>query len=436
VSTYYEQPRAVGIAFFAGCATTMAAPYYAAFVLLYRRIATRAGWLVPFATSAAWVAAELGRGRLFTGTPFFIGNPWGLIGYSQVGLPWLMQTASIAGVYGMSFVVVCVNAALAETWLEPTARRTRIRSCAVALLPAIAAILHGMLVLPPPEAAGPGTPIAIVQANLDLGSAWQSDFYGRNLDEYLRLTQSVQRATHPRVVFWPEGAMTFLLEREPLYRAAIGNVLAQGDTELVAGGPTVTPAGQPERFFNTIFLLQPDGEVRARYDKEYLVPFAEYFPLASLDCLRRRFERVRVFHPGSTVAPLPTAIGPAAIATCNEGMLPEVVARRVADGATFIVNPSNDTWTADPTYSALQFDIVTLRAVEQRRYLVRPSTAGPSAIVDPWGRIVVETAPFTRAVISGRIVPRTDTTLYARTGDLFAVLCAVAAFALAGRHVA
>lgn len=106
-------------------------------------------------------------------------------------------------------------------------------------------------------------------------------------------------------------------------------------------------------------------------------------------------------------------------------MLPEVVSARVAAGAEFLVNPSNDSWVADETYAALQFDIVALRSVEQRRWLVRASTAGPSALVDPWGTVHGATAPGTQAITGGAIAPRNDRTVYGRVGDAFAVGCAL-----------
>jgi len=86
-----------------------------------------------------------------------------------------------------------------------------------------------------------------------------------------------------------------------------------------------------------------------------------------------------------------------------------------------------------PKFSAQQFDIVRLRTVEQRRYLVRASTSGPSAIVDPLGRVAVQTRFLTQDAIGGRIFPRTDVTPYARVGDLFALGCLVTAVAAASR---
>jgi apolipoprotein N-acyltransferase len=123
---------------------------------------------------------------------------------------------------------------------------------------------------------------------------------------------------------------------------------------------------------------------------------------------------------------LPTVAGAAGILICNEAMLPEVAAARVAAGAAYLVNPANDSWLDDPTYAALQFDIVSLRAVEQRRWLVRASTSGPSALVDPWGRIVAESRSQTRDLIAGALEARADRTPYGRVGDAFAGLCLAA----------
>ena len=162
--------------------------------------------------------------------------------------------------------------------------------------------------------------------------------------------------------------MTFFLASEPRYRAAIGRLLASGDAELVAGGPSWEP-GEAATYFNSVFLVTARGEIGGRYDKEYLVPFSEYFPLPQVDLLRRRFGRVRVFQHGTRIQPLEARLGPAGILVCNEAMLPEVAARRVRAGASFLVNPSNDDWIADPGFAAKMFEMVSLRAVEQRRYL-------------------------------------------------------------------
>ena len=217
--------------------------------------------------------------------------------------------------------------------------------------------------------------------------------------------------------------MTFFLEQERVYLTTIERVL-DGRAQLVAGGPRVE--GPEHRSYNSIFLLSAAGRIVAHYDKQRLVPFAEYFPFPRLDLLRRRFARVREFTPGATAALLPTVAGPAGVMICNEAMFPEIAAARVRAGAAYLVDPANDSWFR-ARFSDQQFDIVRLRAVEQRRYLVRASTSGPSAIVDPAGRIVVRTALSTQTVAGGEIRAGTVTTPYCRVGDLFAWLCVAAA---------
>jgi apolipoprotein N-acyltransferase len=269
-------------------------------------------------------------------------------------------------------------------------------------------------------------PVAIVQGNVAIGSVWRSDYYGRNLDVYLGLTARAL-PERPALVLWPESALSFFLEEEPLYQRAISQLLAAGDVELVVGGPRrVEPANDDAGYSNSVFLMQPDGSLAARYDKQYLVPFAEFFPLRGLDFLRRRFERVRVFEPGRASPPLPTRAGRAGVLICNEAMLPEAARKRAREGAEILFVPSNDTWIDDSDWAALMFDMVSLRAVEQRRYLVRASSSGPSAIVDPWGRVLTRSEPMTQATLVGRVAPRSKLTLYARVGDAFTGLCAVA----------
>jgi apolipoprotein N-acyltransferase len=218
--------------------------------------------------------------------------------------------------------------------------------------------------------------------------------------------------------------MVFFLEDEPLYRMVIARVLQREAVELVAGGPALEDADRPT-YYNSVFVLSHQGEVRGRYDKEYLVPFAEYFP-AGIDLLRRDFGETRVFTPGQRTSPRAPSAGLAGVLICNEGMLPEVAGQRVAQGATYLLNPSNDTWISDPGFVRQQFEIVSLRAVEQRRDLVRVSTSGPSAIVDPWGRVLVEAAAGASSAISGEVVEHQARSVYGRVGDLFALLCLAA----------
>ncbi len=263
----------------------------------------------------------------------------------------------------------------------------------------------------------------IVQGNADLGSQWRDEFYGQTLDIYMEATTGALAEAPARLVVWPENAMTFFVEREPLYRAALASMLADSGAELVAGGPRAPEGEDGTTYYNSVFLLGADGHVRGHYDKRQLLPFAEYFPVPWLDMLRRDFGSVREFTSGTDTAPLATAIGRAGVVVCNESLFAEIVGRRVAQGAEFLVNLTNDGWLADARLSDVAFSMTRLRAIEQRRFLLRASTSGPSAVVDPAGRALEVTGHLTRAVVRGHVAASRERTAYSRWGDTFAMVC-------------
>lgn len=426
VAGYFGQPMPVAIALFFAVFTVMAGPYYLAAALAYRALARRFALALPFLAAAAWVMAELGRGRLFTGTAFFIGNPWGLVGYSHADVLPLAQVAEWTGIYGLGFLIVAVNAALAEVALAVW-RRMGLRTAlfGLVLMSVLPAGAYGVgawrLAHSQPGPADQAVTVAVLQGNISVGAHWRADAYGQNLDTYLGLTEAAANRDVPRVAFWPEAALAFFLEEEEGYRRRIGRLLATADLQLVTGGPRRLGPGADE-YSNSVYVVEPGGAISGRYDKEYLVPFAEYFPL-DIDLLRRRFGRIRSFDHGVETAPLSTRAGLAGVLVCNEAMLPEAARKRVLAGAEILVNPTNDSWISDEKYTAQQLDFARMRAIEQRRWVVRASTAGPSALIDPWGRTPAVTDAGVPAVAVGEVWPRSDRTLYARIGDTFAAAC-------------
>lgn len=436
VTRYYQQPALVGLAAFVLCAAVTVVPYTVAFALLYRRIAGRQGTLgalEPVLGGAAWTASELWRAL----SP--AGNPWSLLGYAQVPVLPVVQVADLAGVFGVCFTVATVNVALAgllAAWRGPVAAWPDARRGAAVAAGVLTFILvyGGLRLRAAPDDPG-AVPIAVVQGDLDLGSQWRPELYGENLAAYLRLTDAALARRPARLVVWPENALSFFLEEERPYRRAIARVLAAHDTELLTGGPrTVRTAQRTPRYLNAAFVLAAHGEISAVYEKQHLVPFAEYFPLPALDVLRRRFGRVREFSVGERQDPLPTAAGAAGILICNEALYGDVAADRVRRGATLLVNLTNDGWVGEESYAAIVYAMSRLRAVETRRWLVRSSTSGPSAVIDPYGRVTAEAALDRQVVLDASVTPRDGVTPYTRFGDVFGWACSLAAVGAAVRR--
>jgi apolipoprotein N-acyltransferase len=142
-----------------------------------------------------------------------------------------------------------------------------------------------------------------------------------------------------------------------------------------------------------------------------------------IDLLRRSFGRVRTFEAATPLAPMPSRAGKLGVIVCNEAIYPDDAATRAREGAEVLANLSNDSWVEGTEFAENQLRIATLRAIEQRRWLVRASTSGPSAIVEPTGRIVTRSEPHTLAVLTGEVRPRTNVSIYGRYGDAFAWTC-------------
>lgn len=428
VATYFDQSLAAGLAIFLIVTLGMAAPYYTAFAIAYGPLA-QSGAATPLVTGAAWAAAELARGRLLNGTLGYVGNsPWATLGYSQTGVLPLVQVASITGVYGVSFVVAMVNGALAELLSARSrgtvaARRARIGAASAVGVLAVVLVGGWLALARPPDAAAPHTEIALVQGDVGAAVRWSAEGPSRTLETYGKLTREILASATPAVVFWPEAALTSFVEQDDVQRRALASLLP-GDTELVFGAPRAGGPAGAAPFANSIYQLRSDGTFVARYDKEFLLPFMEYFPLR-VDFVRRHFGRVREFAPGAPTAPLPTHAGAAGLLVCNEAFLPHVAGARVAAGATYLVSPSNDSWVPNAGFAWQQFDIAAMRAVEQRRFLVRVSDSGPSGVVDPFGRVLAHTAPLERATLAASVTPLAARSIYGTVGDAFGAACAL-----------
>lgn len=436
VSAHFGQPAWLGWGFSALVFTVNSCLHYGVALALYGLLARRFRAALPLLAGAAFAAAELLRARGVP-VPPLVPTPVGMLSATQPGADALLQLAAWTGPYGITFLVVSVNAAIVEAIAalrDSGARRAAAvgAACTAGLL--AAAWLYGVRAIPASEPGG--VPVLVVQGNLDPAGAWEPESQGRNLDTYLQLTLSSFELAKPALVFWPEGAFTFLVEDAPAYRTLIARVLSAAGAELLAGGPHAGD-GTPPRAFNSTWLLAPSGETRARYDKQRLLPFAEYAPFEGVDLQVRGFGPFRYWTPGGSSAPLPTRVGLAGVLVCNEVLLPQLAAERVRAGAAYLVTPANDGWLSASwipgspghRWGRLMLDAARLRAIETRRWLVRASTSGPSAVIDPWGRVRAVTEPATRSVLLGAIRARSDVTPYGRLGDVFGLVCAAVALA-------
>ena len=413
--------------------------YWGVFAALLVRFGRRPAVALALAP-ALWAGLEYLRAVLLTGFP------WGFLGHSQEPFGAVIQMVDITGVYGLSFLIVLANGALAlqllgaggKTW-QGQAPSPRLRRGSLALAAALTAAAVGYGAwrshqLAPVIAAAPTLRTALVQGNIPQGLKWDPAFQIGSTKKYIDLSQGL-KGQAPDLVVWPETATPFYLHHNAaLTRLVLGGIQATGCHFLIGSPSLDGPPGQ-ERYYNSAYLLDPAGQVAGRYDKAHLVPFGEYVPLRRwLPFLGKIVAQVGDFAAGAPGALIPwerAALGPL---ICYEAIFPELARAQVRQGAALLVNLTNDAWYGRTSAPHQHFDLAVFRAVENRRSLVRAANTGISGVVDPLGRVTARTGLFVdAALVQGVPLVGDRITVYTRLGDWFPLACLLAAALVAAR---
>lgn len=403
---------ACGLALFPALAGLVTAVLASRFALV--------GAAQALAFAVVWVFLEWVRSWLFTGFP------WNLIGYVWASTPAFMQSAAIAGIFGVSLITVvaaAMPASLAGPGREPGAHPWIAVAIFTILLPA-AVLAGGALRLngaPPYSPDGvegmvPGVRLRIVQANIPQHQKWKSELRAGNLRRHIAMSRqtSSQPPTH---VIWPETAVPFFLSDDKSIRAAAATAVPPGGA-LITGSPRRSGGAGEYRFWNTAHAIAGDGRIVASYDKAHLVPFGEYVPLRGILPIDKLVPGQGDFSAGdgrqTLIVP---GLPPVSPLICYEVIFPADVARRNARPG-WLFNLTNDAWFGSLAGPQQHFAIAATRTIEEGLPMVRAANTGISAVIDPYGRPVAMLGLGVQGVIdSGLPRPLTVPTLYARWGN-------------------
>ena len=390
----------------------------AIFVLLCRRYGESALWIA----GPVWLSTELGRLWLLGGFP------WELLGYSQTAVLPIAQLASLFGVHGVTVLVVFVNGVLTLLAVGQTGRRGMALTVGVAVL--VAVVLFGTWRLSDEQLLRAGTPlrVGLVQGNVPQEDKWDPAHRMSIVQRYLELSRR-SAAAGAELVVWPESATPFSFE-------------AHSDGGLVRGltretgihllfGSTRFESYPTRRMFNAAFVLNPDGETAAIYDKIHLVPFGEYVPFRSLLFFAAPLvDTVADLTPGVDPVTLPVGSHLVSAAICYEIIYPSLVRESVREGSQLLTTITNDAWYGRSGAPHQHFQQARMRAIEQGRYLVRAANTGISGVVDPYGRVVARSALFETTTINQEVRLLADLTVYGKIGDILAYASALATLGL------
>lgn len=366
---------------------------------------------------AAWVAAEYTRGHLFGGFP------WIPLGNTMVTLLPIAQAASLVGVFGLSALVAVFNAGFAAAAL--TTGRTRVLAFAgTVLLMASVSVWGGQRMAENRLTQGVPVRVGLIQANIAQVDKWNPARAGMIMERYQQLTRQAA-ANGAEFLIWPESATPFFFQEDP-GGGAIRSLVREFRVPLLLGSDEVERGPPQDRYYNAAFMLDPIGATAAVYRKMHLVPFGEYVPFQwALFFVGPLVEAVSAFTPGERVTMLPVRERMVSTAICYEVTYPSQAREAVRQGSELLTTITNDAWYGESSAAYQHFEMASMRAIEQGRYLVRAANTGVSGIVDPYGRVLIRTELFETAAVVGEARFVQERTLYARIGDLVALVATV-----------
>jgi len=423
-------------------------------VVLVRR-ATGSTRLALAAAPILWTALELAASRITS-------VPWDQLGYSQVDNGLVNQLAPWTGVYGISFLLVAANALLAGGVLLDRCPQKLCKDRRLWGIAGAALLLIGMagLFLAPPKPATTATAV-LVQPNLDVvgENDWAAPEWDRHIAEFKRLAEEQCKtyiagipqtgapqgeipcspsATHPDLIAWPESPAPFI-EEEARFQQSLVALARQEQAPLVVGsiGTDFSAEDQSWREYNSALVVAADGARVGRYDKIHLVPFGEFVPFQRLLFFARKLTgKVSRFTPGDEhkVFILPGQNGERhryGVFICYEAVFADEVREFAQLGAEVLVNISDDAWYGDTSAPWQHLNMARMRAIENRRWILRDTNNGVTAAIDPYGRVRQSILRHAIDALPAQFGFRSDVTFYTAHGDVFAWLCVLLSLGMA-----
>ena len=357
------------------------------------------------AIAALWTGIERTHGTF--------GFAWLALGNAAIDMPLPMRLAPFAGVYGVSFLFALTATTVALLIL----RRSRRQLYWLAFIPALLLL---------PELPAPETPTetaVVVQPNMSEEQQWTFASAAEARDHLIAVSLEAALHSSPRLIVWPEVPGPIYYYRDPKFHEEATNLARYSHAYFLFGTVAETPQGAP---LNSAVLLRPDGSLVDRYDKINLVPFGEFVP-HFFGFVNRITQEAGDFAPGNRIVVFPLDDRRMGSFICYESVFPEEVREFVRQGANLLVNLSNDGYFGHSAAREQHLEIARMRAVENRRWLLRSTNDGITAVIDPGGRVNLRLPMYREVVANMNFAYVEGMTFYTEHGDWFAWGCLLAA---------
>jgi apolipoprotein N-acyltransferase len=393
-----------------------------AVALFVARRATR--WPMVILLPVVWVSSELLLNHLSD-----LAFPWLPLGLATAHLPRLAQLADLSGVRGVSFWIAAISGLLADAWLLRASRAAVIKRAVAVIVLLAAAVIYGGWRLSS-ITLRPVAPIAIVQPNIPQEEKWQAENQGRILGILADLTRERLARHDARLVLWPEAALPGFLLNHPGWSATLRQLAASSHTPILFGVLDITFPNPNDSsdydYYNAAMLVDSLGRLGTQptYRKSYLVPVVERVPFLN----PRWFRSLKYFGGygrGGHPEPLTLPFGKVGVLICYESIFPERSRTYRREGASVLVNITNDAWFGRSIAPYQHEAHLVFRAIENRVGIVRAANTGISGYIDPLGRIHGATQLFVPATRTYEAQTTDARTLYVLLGDWIGIVSAV-----------
>ncbi|CAN2040128.1 Apolipoprotein N-acyltransferase [Candidatus Magnetomoraceae bacterium gMMP-15] len=365
------------------------------------------------------------------------GFPWEFLGYSQYKHINIIQIADILGVYGLSALIGLANVAFLflvifitkNTWNGKKITKKLVSGTILALL-AFSGFFgfYGEWRIQKLDKSLAETNFlntAVVQGNIDQGLKWDAAFRLSTTIKYMNMSINI-KDKQPDLVVLPETALPFYFNYDNKLTNLVKNGARESRAAFFVGSPSYYNHNNEKKFYNSAYLINKEGLIHGRYDKVHLVPYGEYVPFKKwLPFLDKIVQSVGDFSAGKKGNILKWKDHPLGGQICFEIIFPELSRSMVKNGATMIVNITNDAWYGRSSAPYQHFSMAVFRAVENKRAVARAANTGISGFIDPAGRIISVTEIFKDAVLTQRLPLMHEKTFYTCYGDIFAVVCLI-----------
>ena len=337
-------------------------------------------------------------------------NSWGFLPTAFSNIPELMELAAYIGGIGLHFIVVFLCSILICAVQNINNQTILLKTSAIAILIVFASFITGGMLLSnlnnSEGTEGQIIEIVLIHPVISQKQRWNSAFDQQILATYRQMSLQAFDDNHSentRLIIWPETAITAGVQDSALTKAVISEITKKTGAWLLTGSPAFIGKGQERKIYNSAFLYSPDGEIKGRYDKNFLLPFAERkYALFSLG----GYQQSQTYENGKYATPISFIDKGKKISLatmiCYEIGIPQLSHDIISQQSSLIVNISNDAWFGNSSESEQQLDMLILRSAEYGLPAIRSTGYGVAALIAN-ARVITKSDIDNKSIIKGTI---------------------------------